>query len=138
MLEGHEIDAWVASASPSGGGAEPYLVPLSLAWLDGRIVLAVDRSSRTARNVRASGRARLGVGPTRDVVIIDALLERAIGVAEAPENLAKAYADQAGWDPRDEGEGQIFLFLLPQRVQAWREANELIGRTLMQNGPWLV
>src|SRR3954447_17767401 len=48
---------WVASASADG---TPYLVPLSLAWLDERAVLAVAASSRTALNIAASGTARLG------------------------------------------------------------------------------
>jgi len=28
--------------------------------------------------------------------------------------------------------------LRPLRVQAWREANEIAGRTLMRDGAWLV
>jgi hypothetical protein len=30
-----------------------------------------------------------------------------------------------------------FLVLRPQRIQAWREANELTGRTLMRSGEWM-
>lgn len=38
-LEASGADVWVASASVAVGGApEPYLVPLSLAWIDGRVV----------------------------------------------------------------------------------------------------
>lgn len=137
MLQQREVDVWVASASPSDHGADPYLVPLSLAWVDGQVILALDGSSRTARSIRASGRTRLGLGPTRDVILIDAVLERALGVSDVPEELARAYVDQAGWDPRKEGPDQVFLVLLPRRIQAWREANELRGRTLMSEGVWL-
>jgi hypothetical protein len=28
--------------------------------------------------------------------------------------------------------------ITPRRIQAWREANELAGRTLMRDGRWLV
>jgi hypothetical protein len=35
-------------ASASGSDAGPYLVPLSLGWVDERIVLALDAGSQTA------------------------------------------------------------------------------------------
>ena len=127
-------DVWVASAA--GGAA--HLVPLSLAWVDERVVLAVAESSVTARNVAARRAARLGLGPTRDVVMIDAVLERTVPVADAPTELAAAYAGQADWDPRVEPGGYVYLVLRPVRIQAWREANELSGRTLMRDGAWLV
>jgi hypothetical protein len=56
----------------------PYLVPLSLAWVDERVVIALGPSSPTARNLAVSGEARLAVGPTRDVVMIDAVLEKSV------------------------------------------------------------
>jgi Pyridoxamine 5'-phosphate oxidase len=59
-------DVWVATAD-RGGIA--HLVPLSLCWHDGVVVVAVEASSRTARNASASGQARLALGPTRDVVM---------------------------------------------------------------------
>ena len=90
------IDTWVATASADG---TPHLVPLSLAWVDDRAVVAVEASSATARNVAGSGRARLAVGPTRDVVMVDAILERSLEV-DADASLGEAYAAQADWDPR--------------------------------------
>jgi hypothetical protein len=103
--------------------------------VDGRVVVAVDGSSLTARNVTASGIARLGVGPTRDVVMIDAVLERTVDVA-ADEALRASFVAQADWDPRN-GPGYVFLVLRPVRIQAWRESNEIPGRTLMRDGTWL-
>ena len=44
---------------------------------------------------------------------------------------------QAGWDPRNSGDQMRFLVLRPQRIQAWREVNELPGRTLMREGAWI-
>lgn len=126
------IDVWVATASPSGA---PHLVPLSLAWVDGLVVIAVERTSVTARNLATTGEARLAVGPTRDVVMIDAHLERAIDV-RADDALGAAFAAQADWDPRGDA-GYAFLVLRPVGVQAWREANEIAGRTLMRDGVWL-
>lgn len=132
QLTAPAADVWVATASESG----PYLVPLSLAWVDERVVIAVEGTSRTARNLAAGRTARLAVGPTRDVVVIDAVLERAVPVAEAAE-LAERYAGQADWDPRGAGDSYEFLVLRPERVQAWREADEIPGRTLMRDGRWL-
>lgn len=128
-------DVWVASAA----GGPAHLVPLSLAWTDSRVVLAVQSSSLTARNVIASGVARLGLGPTRDVVMIDAVLERAVPLDSSPDaqTLADAYAAQADWDPRDAPGPYVYLVLRPDRLQAWREADELPGRTLMRAGQWL-
>ena len=129
-------DVWVATASSSGSSAHPYLVPLSLAWIDERVVIAVETSSRTARNIEGNGTARLALGPTRDVVVLDARLEQSVPVAAAQE-LAERYVRQADWDPRSAGESYRFLVLRPERIQAWREADELPGRTLMRDGAWL-
>ena len=133
MLATPAIDVWVATASAAG---TPHLVPVSLAWVDERVVIAVEATSVTARNLDASGQARLAVGPTRDVVMIDAVLEKAVDVA-ADDALGEAYVGQADWDPRG-SKGYVFLALRPVRVQAWREANEIAGRTLMRDGAWLV
>ena len=128
-------DVWVATASPAG---EAHLVPLSLCWDDGRIVLATARSTRTFVNLEAAGRARLAVGPERDVVMLDAVLVSVLDVGDAPHGLADAYAAQADWDPRDAGDGYVYVVLVPERIQAWREADEIDGRTLMRGGRWLV
>jgi hypothetical protein len=133
MLATPAIDVWVATASPR---SVPYLVPLSLAWVDERVVVALGASSLTAQNLAASGEARLAVGPTRDVVMMDAVLEKTIDVA-ADAALGAAYVAQADWDPRG-APGYVFLVLRPVRVQAWRESNEIPGRTLMRDGDWLV
>jgi len=126
------IDVWVATASPAGAA---HLVPLSLAWTGERLVVAVQEMSRTARDLTASGRARLAVGPTRDVTMVDAVLERILPVDEDPD-LGASYAAQADWDPRGDS-SYVFAVLRPERVQAWREADEIAGRTLMSEGRWL-
>ncbi|MGI5125521.1 pyridoxamine 5'-phosphate oxidase family protein [Pseudonocardia sp. CA-107938] len=122
-------DCWVATAGTDG----PHLVPLTLAWLDERIVLAMAPSSRTARNLTDNGVARLGIGPTRDVAMIDAVVERSI---DAAGELAERYAAVAGWDPRSHL--NVLFVLRPERIQAWREVDEHPGRTLMRDGTWLV
>ena len=138
-LSAPAADIWVASASISDAGvAQAHLVPLSLAWVDGRIVLALEADSRTARSLPVGTDTRLALGPTRDVVMIDATVEQAVDAAATPADIADAYAAQSDWDPRTAGPGYVYLLLAPKRIQAWREANELRGRTLMRNGEWLV
>ena len=133
MLATPAVDVWVATASPMGA---PHLVPVSLAWVDELALIAVEGSSMTARNLMSSGVARLAVGSTRDVVMIDATLESVVD-ADDDDPLGEAYVGQADWDPRRTA-GYVFLVLRPVRLQAWREANEMPGRTLMRNGTWLV
>lgn len=134
LLEQQLADVWVATASADGVA---HLVPLSLAWDGERVVIALESTSLTARNIAASRRARLAVGETRDVVMIDAVLDDAVDLDEVPPDLAAAYVAQAGWDPRTAGEGQVYMLLRPDRIQAWRESNELRGRTVMRSGEWL-
>ncbi|HXT37374.1 MAG TPA: hypothetical protein VN837_17505 [Chloroflexota bacterium] len=102
------------------------------------MVIALESDSRTARNILKHGTARLALGPTRDVVIIDAVLDQAINLNDVPVALTERYANQADWDPRTAGGHYLFLVLRPDRIQAWREANELAGRTLMRAGSWVV
>ena len=40
-------------------------------------------------------------------------------------------------DPRTT-DGYQFLVLRPERVLAWRESDEIAGRTIMRDGEWLV
>jgi hypothetical protein len=127
-------DVWVATASADGVA---HLVPLSLAWDGERVIIALESTSLTARNIAASGRARIGAGETRDVVMIDARHEDTVAAAQFPVERTDAYVAQAGWDPRMAGDDQVFMLLRPDRIQAWREANELRGRTVMRSGEWL-
>lgn len=140
LLTRPAVDVWVATTTPGDTGpAQPYLVPVSLAWVDDRAVIAVDGTSRTARNLRATRTARLGVGPTRDVVLLDVELETMLSVTDpAAHSIAEAYAEQADWEPRGSGAGYHYLVLRPVRIQAWREADEIPGRTLMRDGTWTV
>jgi len=138
MLTRDVADVWVATAGDEAGAARPHLVPVSLAWLDDdRAVIAIQSTSRTARDLRAHRIARLAVGPTRDVVMIEAVLDAEHEIADAPAGITERYLRQADWDPRT-SPGYVFLVLRPTRIQAWREANEIEGRTLMREGQWLV
>ena len=72
----------------------------------------------------------------RNVVMLDAVLDKSVDVADSGA-LGDAYAAQADWDPRG-SQGYLFLVLRPVRIQAWREVDEIPGRTLMRDGAWLV
>jgi tRNA-Thr(GGU) m(6)t(6)A37 methyltransferase TsaA len=134
LLE-RDIDAWVASADPGDG--TPYLVPLSFLWDGEHILLATPSSSPTGRNLQATGRVRLGIGPTRDLVLIEATVQAPVAAGEVPDEVGDAFAAKTGFDPR-QLTGYLYFRLHPQRLQAWREANELEGRDLMRDGRWLV
>src|SRR6478672_8244773 len=114
-LAEHGADVWVATAAPiveaavDEPRAEPYLVPLSLAWIDERVVIALEATSRTARNLAAGGTARLALGPTRDVVLIDAVVDRVASPADEADQLAERYVEQADWDPRGAGDGYVLI-----------------------------
>jgi hypothetical protein len=127
-------DAWVASSSRDGVA---HLVPLSYAWDGVCIIVVSEEASLTTRNIRASGRARIALGGTRDVVMVDALLEAAAAGEVEMDPTRDVYARQAGWDPRDVDGDFAYLRLRPQRIQVWREANEITGRTVMRDGLWI-
>ncbi|MFF4037757.1 pyridoxamine 5'-phosphate oxidase family protein [Streptomyces sp. NPDC001816] len=131
----HDEDAWVATAGEDGGA--PYLVPLSFVWDGATLLIATPAASPTGRNLLATGKARIGIGPTRDVVMIEGVV-RAVTPEDLPEEDAEIFAGKTGFDPRQLTTRYLYFNVLPQRVQAWREENELQGRELMRDGVWLV
>jgi general stress protein 26 len=130
-----KANVWVASASPTGG---VHLVPVTLTWNGSQVVLATGPRSRTVANVTADPRVRLALGETRDAVMIDAVLAEAVPAAAAPAVLAEAYAAQAGWDPRTDPGDYVYLVFGPERIQVWREDEDLGGRTVMRSGAWVI
>lgn len=128
-----EVDCWVASASSAG---DAYLVPLSFYWDGERLILATPTNSRTARNLRRAAEARLALGPTRDVVIVEGAVTF-IARDAIDDALATAHAQKTGFDPRQIAEEYVYIAVAPRTIQAWREANELAGRFVMRDGRWL-
>ena len=136
LLSAPAADAWVATASPDG---RAYLVPLSIGWTGESIVLVTEVRSVTGKNLLHASRSRLAVGGTRDVVMIDADLIGDHALSDAPATLVEVFASQSGWDPRNDSNaaGYRLFELRPVQLQAWREANEIAGRTLMRNATWV-
>ena len=127
----HDVDLWVASASADGA---PYLVPLSFDWDGEALLAATPADSPTGRNLAAGRVARLALGHTRDVTMIDGEVE----VLDAlPPRRAGLFAERTGFDPRASATPYRWFRIVPRRVQAWREENELTGRELMRDGRWL-
>lgn len=128
-----DVDVWVASASVDG---VPYLVPLSFDWDGGTLLLATPADSPTGRNLAATRTARLGLGHTRDVSMIEGDVE-VLEMDALPRQRADRFAARTGFDPRESATRYRWFRITPRRVQAWREADELAGRQLMRDGRWL-
>jgi hypothetical protein len=130
----HDVDVWVASASPAG---TPYLVPLSFDW-DGTVLLmATPTDSPTGRNLAAGRVVRLALGPTRDVSVIDGEVD-VLAIDALPQERGNRFAVRTGFDPRALATPYSWFLVSPRRIQAWREEDELPGRELMRDGQWLV
>ena len=130
-----DVDFWVATADPATGVA--YLTPLSFLWDGTDLLLSTPADSLTGRNLQASMRARLGLGLTRDVVMIDGTVAEILEAAQIEDGLGDEFAAKTGFDPRKQADRYLYFRIRPVRVQAWREADELAGRVLMRAGEWL-
>ncbi|WP_320671948.1 pyridoxamine 5'-phosphate oxidase family protein [Patulibacter defluvii] len=128
-----DVDLWLASASADG---QPYLVPLSFDWDGETLLLATPADSPTGRNLAAAGRARLGLGPTRDVTMIDGDVET-LPLDALPAARGDRFAARTGFDPRTLATPYRWFRVTPRRIQAWREVNELADRELLRDGRWL-
>lgn len=128
-------DAWLTTAHDS----VPHLVPLSLAWLEerGAILFCTERSSRTVKNLEhGEGRVRVACGNSRDVVMVDGSAT-ILGLVENRPDENRSFAAQTGWDPSSEPQVWVYLEIVPERVQAWRNVAEIAGRTVMRDGRWV-
>ena len=111
-------------------------MPLSFDGDGEALFVATPADSPTGRNFAASGTARLGLGETRDVCMIEGDVE-AFDIDALPQERGDRFAERTGFDPRALT-GYRWFRISPRRVQAWREANEIAGRELMRDGRWLV
>ncbi|MGA7669984.1 MAG: pyridoxamine 5'-phosphate oxidase family protein [Nitrolancea sp.] len=127
-----EVDLWIASAGATG---DAYLIPLSFYWDGARLTVATPKRSRTARNVQRSGRMRVALGPTRDVVVLEGPIEEL--PAHVDPELAEAHAKATGFDAREGPDEYVFFRMTPDIIQAWRNPAELPDRDVMRDGEWL-
>jgi hypothetical protein len=127
-----EIDAWVASASADG---QAHLIPLSFHWTGTQFLIAVPEKSITARNLHRAGWARIAIGPTRDVAIVEGRVDLSTPPHDDP--LWEEHAVGSGFDAREADASYTLLILTPGRIQAWRTPAELVNRHVMRDGYWL-
>ena len=130
----HDVDLWVASASADGA---PYLVPLSFDWDGEALLLATPADSPTGRNLAANRTVRLGLGDTRDVCMIDGDVD-ILEIDALARDQGDRFAARSGFDPRALTTPYRWFRIVPRRIQAWREVDELPDRELMRGGRWLV
>jgi hypothetical protein len=71
-----------------------------------------------------SGTMRLLVRALEDGAMIDGTAEPA-----QDERTKDAFAAKHGWAPRNETSDYPYVRIVPDRVQAWRDVNELPART---------
>lgn len=128
----HDANVWLATA-----GDAVHLVPLSLAWHNGEILVTTPATTATARNASRSPDVRLALDSTVDVVMIDALAD-VLPLHDTPPAIVEALVNRIGWDPRDDDDPWIVLRCRPRRIQAWNHVGEMTGRTIMRDGVWVV
>jgi len=128
---GHDIDAWVATTDTDTGA--PRLTPLSFLWHDDTLLFSTVATSPTARNLAANPSVQVGIGQTRDVVLVQGTVDVLPVISD---ELGDAFAAKAGFDPRTISADYPYFRLTPRTIQVWREENELAGRWVMRDGVW--
>lgn len=127
-----ESDVWLATSSEG----RPWLVPLWFLWHDGKVFLATSPASMTTKNLASQPAVRLAFPSAEDVLILDgtATIHRMSDVAD--DVFVSYTAKYAGSDPRTWGDA-IIVAVTPDRIQAWRNEDEIPGRAIMRAGQWV-
>ena len=121
--------AWRATSTPGVATADadggPWLVPLSFVWDGERLLLSTTGSSPTGRNLAAGGAIRIGIGETRDVVLVEGTVDGTVdGVTGiAPADLPASIGNVRRHDrlrPAHAGPRGATTGVRPVRVLAWR------------------
>lgn len=127
-----EDKLWLAT---SGDDRTPHVVPLSFVWRDERVVMAVQKDSRSARNLEGSITARAVLGSPHDVIMIDGIVEQK-DPREMSMETVTALREASAIDPL-RTPGFVCLLLKPFRVQAYWSGSEIAQPTIMRQGAWL-
>ncbi|TDD37298.1 hypothetical protein E1287_09080 [Actinomadura sp. KC06] len=124
---------WLATGS-DGHGA--HLIPVACTWDGSALYTATFAKSRTVANVKGHPQARVALGDTADVVMIDTSASL-VNVPDVDADIAERYA-KVSTDPRAYPEGRfVYLRLRPTRILVWNGLHEFVGRTVMRDGRWL-
>jgi hypothetical protein len=126
--------ALLATASQTG---EPHVIAVSAAWTGGDLLVATRDGSATARNLDASGRARLAFGTPADLVLVYVTVVESVPANSTAGPIADAFRAAAGWNPSDEGTDWRYFRLAPVSIQAYRGYGEHQHSHVMREGQWL-
>ncbi|MBO9553439.1 pyridoxamine 5'-phosphate oxidase family protein [Cellulomonas sp.] len=129
----HDVDAWVATTDDA---STPRLTVLSFLWDGSTLLLSTAAASPAGRNLASNGSVQVGIGQTRDVVLVHGTVE-VVPREALPAQVGDAFAAKTGFDPRTIRADYPYFRVHPRTVQAWREEDELAGRWLMRDGVWL-
>lgn len=97
----------------------PYLIPLSLQWNGETLLVSTPADSITGKNMATTGKARLGLGDTRDVTVIEGSVQ-SLEMDELSKERANRFATRTGFDPRDLTTPYRWFLITHQWIQAWR------------------
>ncbi|MFD0856188.1 pyridoxamine 5'-phosphate oxidase family protein [Actinomadura adrarensis] len=124
---------WLATGS-DGRGA--HLIPVAYTWDGSALYTATFAKSRTVANIKGRPQARVALGDTANVIMIDTSASL-VDVPDIGTDIAEHYA-KVSTDPRTYPEGTfVYLRLHPRRIQVWNGFHEFVGRTVMRDGQWL-
>ncbi|GIG23461.1 hypothetical protein Cch01nite_41850 [Cellulomonas chitinilytica] len=129
----HDVDAWVATVDDA---ATPRLTVLSFLWDGSTLLLSTASASPAGRNLATNATVQVGIGRTRDVVLVGGTVE-VVDRDTLSAQEGDAFAVKTGFDPRTIRSAYAYYRVRPVTVQAWREEDELAGRWLMRDGVWL-
>ena len=127
-------DVWIATASLEG---IPHLIPLSLAWIDEKVMCVTYTDSVTARNVAATSIARCSLESTTNVVIMRTNADL-LDLGDCDPEVVQEMVTQFGWDPRRSPDiAWSVLTMTPVTIHAWQGEPEIKGRTIMRDCEWV-
>jgi hypothetical protein len=113
-----------------------HLIPLSCCWDGEQVVIATLQQSVSVNSMRRTGRARFALPSTDDVVIIDATAT-IVTLDRIDAAIHRLFTMAAGFDPAGEPQPYVYILLVPDRIQAWRNERELAQREIMRDGVWI-
>jgi hypothetical protein len=125
-------DGWLATSNAGG----VHLIAVSACWTGQAVLLATRGDSLTARNLAATGSARLALGTPDDAVLLDVLVEDRRACGPGSGELGAAFTAAMGWDPAGEPGTWDYFVLAPRRIQAYRGYGERPDATVMRDGRW--
>jgi hypothetical protein len=100
-------------------------------WDGTTLLVATPSSSPTSCNLQATGKVGLGIGPTRDLVLIEGTAP-ALTAIDFPDQVGDAFAAKTGFDPRQLSDYLYFRIQPSGSKHGGKPAN---SRTATSCGP---